>query len=282
MMRRLFLAVKCLKLRLPINLIKNIGHFVSTQPSQINDSLSLLPQVKVILVGTTHPGNIGSVARAMKTMGLSDLVLVDPQTEIDEKSQALAAGAKDLLETVTIESTLEEAVKDCGLVIGTSARSRTLPWPMLDPRESGIKLISEASQYPVAVVFGRENSGLTNEELQLCQYHVCIPANPEYSSLNLAMAVQTLCYEIRMAALAGVKETEEEYPLSDNMEGFYQHLEETLSQIGFIIKAHPGQVMTKLRRLYNRARPETIELNILRGILTATQRGRIDSDNESK
>ncbi|MGB0835428.1 MAG: tRNA (cytosine(32)/uridine(32)-2'-O)-methyltransferase TrmJ [Psychrobium sp.] len=255
---------------------------MSTQPTQINDSLSLLPQVKVILVGTTHPGNIGSVARAMKTMGLSDLVLVDPQTEIDEKSQALAAGAKDLLETVTIESTLEEAVKDCGLVIGTSARSRTLPWPMLDPRESGIKLIGEASKYPVAVVFGRENSGLTNEELQLCQYHVCIPANPEYSSLNLAMAVQTLCYEIRMAALAGVKETEEEYPLSDNMEGFYQHLEETLSQIGFIIKAHPGQVMTKLRRLYNRARPETIELNILRGILTATQRGRIDSDKESK
>lgn len=282
MMRRLFLAVKCLTLGLPTNLIKNIGRFVSTQPTQFNDSLSLLPQVKVILVGTTHPGNIGSVARAMKTMGLSDLVLVDPQTAIDEKSQALAAGAKDLLETVTIESTLEEAVKDCGLVIGTSARSRTLPWPMLDPRESGIKLISEASKYPVAVVFGRENSGLTNEELQLCQYHVCIPANPEYSSLNLAMAVQTLCYEIRMAALSGVKETEEEYPLSDNMEGFYQHLEETLSQIGFIIKAHPGQVMTKLRRLYNRARPEAIELNILRGILTATQRGRIDSDNESK
>lgn len=258
------------------------GCFVSMQMSDINNSLSLLPKVKVILVGTTHPGNIGSVARAMKTMGLSDLVLVDPQTAIDEKSQALAAGAKDLLETVTIQSTLEEAVKDCGLVIGTSARSRTLPWPMLDPRESGLKLISEAHNYPVAVVFGRENSGLTNEELQLCQYHVCIPANPDYSSLNLAMAVQTLCYEIRMAALAGVKETEEDYPLSDNMEGFYQHLEETLSQIGFIIKAHPGQVMTKLRRLYNRARPEAVELNILRGILTATQRGRIDSDNESK
>lgn len=253
----------------------------------VDSSMALLPKVKVILVGTTHPGNIGSVARAMKTMGLSDLVLVDPQTEIDEKSQALAAGAKDLLESVTIEATLEDAVKDCGLVIGTSARSRTLPWPMLDPRESGIKLIQEAPNYPVALVFGRENSGLSNDELQLCQYHVCIPANPDYSSLNLAMAVQTLCYEVRMAALAGVGPVvndvpEEQYPSSENMEGFYQHLEESLNQIGFIIKAHPGQVMTKLRRMYNRARPEIVELNILRGILTATQRGRIDTDNDSK
>lgn len=255
-----------------------------------SDSLSLLPNVKVILVGTTHPGNIGSVARAMKTMGLSDLVLVDPQTDIDEKSYALAAGAKDLLDAVTIKPTLEEAVSDCGLVIGTSARSRTLPWPMLDPRQSGEKLIQEVSEYPVAVVFGRENSGLSNDELQLCQYHVCIPANPEYSSLNLAMAVQTLTYEIRMAALATVETTEivdkEEYPSSENLQGFYQHLEETLTQIGFIIKAHPGQIMVKLRRLYNRARPEVAELNILRGILTATQRGRIEKniedDNQNK
>lgn len=263
---------------------------MSNQPSELSDantSLALLPNVKVILVGTTHPGNIGSVARAMKTMGLSDLVLVDPQTEIDEKSQALAAGAKDLLATATIEKTLEDAVKDCGLVIGTSARSRTLPWPMLDPRQSGEKLISEANDYPVAIVFGRENSGLSNDELQLCQYHVCIPANPEYSSLNLAMAVQTLCYEVRMAALAGVDTmsvdaSEEPYPSSENMEGFYRHLEETLNEIGFIIKAHPGQVMTKLRRLYNRARPENVELNILRGILTATQRGRISKDEQQK
>lgn len=253
---------------------------MSDQILDKTDSLALLPKVKVILVGTTHPGNIGSVARAMKTMGLSDLVLVDPQTEIDEKSYALAAGAKDLLDAITIKSTLEEAVSDCGLVIGTSARSRTLPWPMLDPRQSGQKLIQEVSEYPVAVVFGRENSGLSNDELQLCQYHVCIPANPEYSSLNLAMAVQTLTYEIRMAALANVESEHEidkqEYPPSENLEGFYHHLEETLNDIGFIIKAHPGQIMAKLRRLYNRARPEVAELNILRGILTATQRGRIE------
>jgi len=243
-------------------------------PNQSN-----LDQVKVILVGTSHPGNIGSVARAMKTMGLSQLILVDPQTEIDDKSVALAAGAADILKQAVIKPTLAQAIEDCGLVIGASARSRTLPWPMLDPRQTGLKLISEVPNYPVAVVFGRENSGLSNEELQQCQYHVCIPANPEYSSLNLAMAVQTICYEIRMAWLnqtTAVTSTETElqqYPSSAQMNGFFDHLENTLNDIGFIVKAHPGQIMSKLRRLYNRARPEEVELNILRGILTATQRG---------
>lgn len=242
-----------------------------------------LKQVKVVLVGTTHPGNIGSVARAMKTMGLSQLILVDPQTEIDEKSVALAAGAADILDNAIIVDTLEQGVADCGLVIGASARSRTLPWPMLDPRQTGEKLISELPNYPVAVVFGRENSGLSNDELQLCQYHVCIPANPEYSSLNLAMAVQTICYEIRMAWLTQqpeVTEIEQQYPSSAQMTGFFDHLERTLNDIGFIVKAHPGQVMNKLRRLYNRARPEEVELNILRGILTATQRGPVDKRNK--
>ncbi len=233
---------------------------------------ALLPKVKVVLVGTTHSGNIGSVARAMKTMGLIDLVLVDPQTEIDDKSNALASGARDVLANARIVGTLEEAVASCGLVVGSSARSRTLPWPMLEPRECGVKLISEVSTHPVAVVFGRENSGLTNEELQLCHYHVCIPANPEYSSLNLAMAVQTVCYEIRMAALSAVEPIVEEYPNIEKLEAYYSHLEQTLLDVDFIIKAHPGQVMTKLRRLFNRARPEEVELNILRGILTATQK----------
>ena len=235
-----------------------------------------LDQVKVVLVGTTHPGNIGSVARAMKTMGLSQLVLVDPQTKIDGKSIALAAGASDILANVTIFNTLSEAVSNCGLVVGASARSRTLPWPMLDPRQCGAKLIAELPKYPVALVFGRENSGLSNDELQLCQFHVCIPANPEYSSLNLAMAVQTICYEVRMAWLGEVNEIQEQYPLSERLEGFYQHLEQALTKIGFINKSHPGQVMTKLRRLYNRARPEDVELNILRGILTAAERDPID------
>jgi len=232
----------------------------------------LLPKVRVVLVGTTHSGNIGSVARAMKTMGLVDLVLVDPQAAIDDKSNALASGARDVLANARIVDTLEQAVANCGLVVGSSARSRTLPWPMLDPRECGVKLMSEVTSHPVAVVFGRENSGLSNEELQLCHYHVCIPANPDYSSLNLAMAVQTVCYEIRMAALTKLESIEEQYPDIEKLEAYYTHLEQTLIDVDFIIKAHPGQVMTKLRRLFNRARPEEVELNILRGMLTATQR----------
>ena len=237
----------------------------------------LLHNIKVVLVGTSHPGNIGSVARAMKTMGLSQLILVDPQTPINDKSFALAAGAIDILNNAVIVDTLAQGVADCGLVIGASARSRTLPWPMLDPRQTGVKMISEVTDYPVAVVFGRENSGLSNDELQMCQFHVCIPANPEYSSLNLAMAVQTICYEIRMSYLAQAPAEEtspaQQYPSSEQLNSFYQHLEDTLNDIEFINKAHPGLVMNKLRRLYNRARPEEVELNILRGILTATQRG---------
>ncbi|WP_252729075.1 tRNA (cytosine(32)/uridine(32)-2'-O)-methyltransferase TrmJ [Aliiglaciecola lipolytica] len=235
---------------------------------------SVLAKVRVVLVNTSHTGNIGSTARAMKTMGLSQLVLVDPIDKPDGKASALAAGAGDVLANAKIVSTLEEAVKDCGLVVGTSARSRTLSWPMLEPRGCGEKLISEVEKYPVALVFGRENNGLSNEELQQCHFHVCIPANPEYSSLNLAAAVQTLCYEIRMAYLnkSRIEDEPNEYPLADDLERFYSHLEQTLSKTNFIIPQHPGMVMTKLRRLFNRARPETQELNILRGILASVDK----------
>jgi len=238
----------------------------------------LLNEVRVVLVNTSHNGNVGSAARAMKTMGLSKLYLVDPVNEIDSHASALAAGATDVLGNAVVVNTLEEAIADCSLVIGTSARSRTLSWPMVEPRECGEKMVEGAKSGPVALVFGRENSGLSNEELQLCHYHVCIPANPEYSSLNLAMAVQTLCYEVRMSYLASQKSVnsidpaivdESIYPSSKQMELFYEHLETTLNETGFIVKQHPGIVMTKLRRLFNRARPEEIELNILRGILSS-------------
>ena len=204
-------------------------------------------------------------------MGLSQLILVDPVSPPDGKSSALAAGAGDVLANAQIVSTLEEAIADCGLVIGTSARSRTNPTPTLWPRECGVKLIQEVSDYPVALVFGRENNGLSNDELKLCNFHVCIPANPDYSSLNLAAAVQTLCYEIRMAFLEKDKidSAEQQYPLSQDLERFYVHLEESLTRTGFIVKNHPGMVMDKLRRLFNRARPESLELNILRGILSS-------------
>lgn len=234
----------------------------------------MLENIRIVLVNTSHTGNIGSAARAMKTMGLSNLYLVDPEQAPDGKASALAAGAGDVLGNAKTVATLEEAVADCGLVVGTSARSRTHSWPMLEPRECGEKLIQEVSEYPVALVFGRENNGLTNEELQQCHFHVCIPANPDYSSLNLAMAVQTLSYEVRMAYLATDKQApvESEYPLNEDLERFYTHLESTLTDTGFIVKNHPGIVMTKLRRLFNRARPEAQELNILRGILSSVDK----------
>jgi len=236
----------------------------------------MLDQIRIILVGTTHTGNIGSVASAMKTMGLSQLWLVAPKEAPDGQAYALAAGASDILAKATIVDRLEDAIADCGLVVGTSARSRTLPWPMLDPRSCAQKAVVEAKDKPVAIIFGRENSGLSNEELQLCNHHLCIAANPEYSSLNLAMAVQVLTYEVRMAALAELEQptpvSEVVYPSADQMDKFYVHLEQTLNETGFIIQQHPGIVMTKLRRLFTRARPEDAELNILRGVLTSIQR----------
>ncbi|KZN66147.1 tRNA methyltransferase [Pseudoalteromonas luteoviolacea CPMOR-1] len=235
-----------------------------------------LQDIRIVLVNTSHSGNIGSVARAMKTMGFSKLYLVDPACEVDSHASALAAGATDVLgDAVTVDK-LEDAIADCSLVIGTSARSRTLSWPMVDPRECAQKLVTESNDGPVALVFGRENSGLTNEELQLCNYHVCIPANPDYSSLNLAMAVQTLTYETRMTFLdtqdAKPEEDDTKYPTSEQMALFYEHLESTLNDTGFIVKQHPGMVMTKLKRLFNRARPEDQELNILRGILSSVNK----------
>ena len=231
----------------------------------------MLDNIRIILVNTSHTGNIGSTARAMKTMGLSKLWLVDPVQEPDSHSSALAAGATDVLGNARIVKTLDEAIAGCRLVVATSARSRTLSWPVMDPRDSGLKLVEEAQTGEVALIFGRENNGLSNDELQKAHFHAVIPANPDYSSLNLAAAVQTLCYEIRMAHLASteIKSADEPYPLVEDLERFYTHLEGTLSKTDFIVKNHPGQVMAKLRRLFNRARPETQELNILRGILSS-------------
>ncbi|MBM7038596.1 tRNA (cytosine(32)/uridine(32)-2'-O)-methyltransferase TrmJ [Vibrio ulleungensis] len=236
----------------------------------------MLNKVRVVLVGTSHSGNIGSAARAMKVMGLEQLVLVDPQCEVDEQTLALASGAGDVATNAKIVATLEEAVADCELVFGTSARSRNLNWPFVEPRECGQKAIEQALTGNVAVVFGRERTGLTNEELQLCQYHLGIPANPEYSSLNLAMAVQTVSYEIRMAFLehqrSAYKEQVQEYPRHKELEMFYEHLEKVLIDTQFLSQKQPTLVMNKLRRLFNRARPELQELNILRGILTSIEK----------
>ena len=239
----------------------------------------MLQNIRIVLVETSHTGNMGSVARAMKTMGLSNLYLVNPLLKPDSQAISLAAGASDLIGNATIVDTLDEAISGCSLVVGTSARSRSLPWPMLDARECGMKSVEEGQQAPVALVFGRERVGLTNDELQKCHYHVAIPANPDYSSLNLAMAVQIIAYEVRMAWLASEQspvapQTEESpYPLVDDLERFYQHMEGMMLESGFIRQGNPSQVMSKLRRLFTRARPERDELNILRGMLSSFQKG---------
>lgn len=239
--------------------------------------MSYLDNIKIVLVETSHTGNMGSAARAMKTMGLTNLCLVNPVIKPDSQSISLAAGASDIIKQAQIFSSLEAAVADCSLVIGTSARPRSLQWPNLTPKECGDKIIAEACRHAqVALVFGRERVGLTNDELQKCHFHVSIPANPDYSSLNLAMSVQVLSYEIRMSLLsvqeASIKLDEQdinEYPKDEDIERFYHHLEQTLLQTGFINPHHPGQIMGRLRRLFTRARIEQQELNILRGILTS-------------
>ncbi|THB82835.1 tRNA (cytosine(32)/uridine(32)-2'-O)-methyltransferase TrmJ [Pantoea allii] len=239
----------------------------------------MLQNIRIVLVETSHTGNMGSVARAMKTMGLTNLFLVNPLVKPDSQAISLAAGASDVIGDAKIVDSLDEAIAGCSLVVGTSARSRSLPWPMLDARECGVKSVEEGQQAPVALVFGRERVGLTNEELQKCHYHVAIQANPDYSSLNLAMAVQIIAYEVRMAwlqsqeqASTAPKYEESPYPLVDDLERFYQHMEQMMLNSGFIREANPGQVMSKLRRLYTRARPERDELNILRGMLSSFEK----------
>ncbi|AOE38773.1 tRNA (cytosine(32)/uridine(32)-2'-O)-methyltransferase TrmJ [Pantoea agglomerans] len=243
----------------------------------------MLQNIRIVLVETSHTGNMGSVARAMKTMGLTNLYLVNPLVKPDSQAISLAAGASDVIGDAKIVDSLDEAIAGCSLVVGTSARSRSLPWPMLDARECGVKSVEEGQQAPVALVFGRERVGLTNDELQKCHYHVAIQANPEYSSLNLAMAVQIIAYEVRMAWLQAQEQAspppqyeESPYPLVDDLERFYQHMEQMMLNSGFIREASPGQVMSKLRRLYTRARPERDELNILRGMLSSFEKRKND------
>ncbi|MCO6524208.1 MAG: tRNA (cytosine(32)/uridine(32)-2'-O)-methyltransferase TrmJ [Candidatus Schmidhempelia sp.] len=253
------------------------------------NNFSPLNHVRIVLVETSHTGNMGSAARAMKTMGMSHLYLVNPIVKPDSQAISLAAGASDIIKNATITTSLEEAVADCRLIIGASARSRSLQWPILESRACGEKIIDEAYEGHVALVFGRERVGLTNEELQKCHYHVAISANPEYSSLNLAMSVQVLTYEIRMAMLARSSQSEHiipqekmiEYPSAKDLERFYQHLEKTLIDTQFIKANHPGQVINRLRRLYTRARPEVQELNILRGILSSIDRQLADKSPKS-
>jgi tRNA/rRNA methyltransferase/tRNA (cytidine32/uridine32-2'-O)-methyltransferase len=246
----------------------------------------MLERLRTVLIGTSHPGNIGGVARAMHNMGLADLALVAPRGEtITQDSISRASGADHLLHSARHSQTLDEAVADCTFVVGASARSRTLSWPMLSPRELARRLPEECrhDNARVALVFGREDSGLTNDELHRCHAHVHIPTNADFSSLNLAAAVQVVAYECRVAWLeqqttpadaAGASDKNEEVNLASHadLERYFTHLEHTLTAIEFHDPDKPRQLMARLRRLYLRAHPEQLELNILRGILTATDK----------
>lgn len=229
--------------------------------------------LKIILVNTTHPGNIGSVARAMKTMGLSQLTLVNPKHFPHPEAEAMSAKADDILQHAKVVATLDEAIQDCILIVGASARLRSLPLDTFTPHSIAPRLVQMATQQSVAIVFGREATGLTNDELDKCHCLIHIPSDPNFSSLNLAQAVQIVCYELRMASAfiaEGISEKEDDYATQEECEGFFRHLEETLWKIEFIRPSNPREVMRKLRRLYGRVRLKKEEINILRGILTAT------------
>ncbi|MBR9869599.1 MAG: tRNA (cytosine(32)/uridine(32)-2'-O)-methyltransferase TrmJ [Gammaproteobacteria bacterium] len=252
-----------------------------------NDSFN--DQIRIVLVETSHSGNIGAVARAMKNMGLGNLWLVNPASFPDETSYARSAGASDVLDRAHVVSSLDEAVADCVMVMGTSARGRKVPWPVIPPPDAAATAVQQAESGKVALVFGRENHGLSNEELQRCHYHIHIPSNPDYSSLNLAMAVQVICYELRMFYLKSLEEGESRPYLqpmvapgdegwdsppatAGEVEGFFGHFEQTLVDVNFHRRDNPRHLIARMRRLFQRARMDQMEVNILRGVLSSIQK----------
>ena len=231
--------------------------------------------IRIILVGTTHPGNIGACARAMKNMGITDLALVAPHHFPHKEATARATGAVDVLENATVVDSLEEAIEDCVYVAGASARSRSINWPSMDAHDCAARLMVESHHGTVAAVFGPEQSGLSNDHLDHCHTLLTIPTDPGFSSLNLAMAVQVLTYELRAARIAvKPEEYEPDGPLatSDELEHFYGHLEQVLTDVQFLDPDNPRHLMRRLRRLFIRAKPDQNEVNILRGILSAVEK----------
>ena len=238
--------------------------------------MNTIPHIKIVLVNTSHPGNIGATARAMKNMGLTRLALVNPMEFPSGVAVGRAASALDVLERAEVVNTLGEAIADCALVIGSSARSRSLPWPMLTPEQSAAKLIKESQSAKVALVFGREDSGSITRSYSFAIFTYRSRRAPEYSSLNLAAAVMVLCYEIRRAVLRDEEaddKAEDEYwdqerATVEQVEYFYEHLERVLVEIDFHDPDNPRQLMQRMRRLFGRVRIDAMEMNILRGILT--------------
>jgi tRNA (cytidine32/uridine32-2'-O)-methyltransferase len=239
----------------------------------------MLENTRIVLVNTSHPGNIGAAARAMKNMGLSRLYLVSPKEHPTYEAYSRAAGANDVLGDAVVTDSLAEALKGCVWVAGTSARERAVHWSLYDPRECAGQCIEKSQQGDIAIVFGRERTGLTNEELEMCNGLVHIPTSPSYNSLNVAAAVQVLCYEIRMAflsaspaALIKSKTSKEDMPAtSDQLEGMYQHMYQMMEDIRFFGRTNPEVIMRRLKSLFNRAQITRREVAILRGIFSAAQ-----------
>ena len=238
----------------------------------LTDSLN---SVKIVLVGTTHPGNIGAAARAMKNMGIKSLSLVQPKEFPSDVAIYRSKAAKDILEHAQVFNNLEEAISDCELVIGTSARGRKVPWPILNPKEAAEEVSRSSSHHKIAIIFGREDRGLTNEELGLCNLHVNIPTDPDYSSLNLAQAVQILVYEIRQAIL-GEQEDKDYWDVelanNDQTELLINHMDELMQQVEFYDVDNPRKLLLRVRRFFKRSRIDVMETNIFRGLFATIQK----------
>ena len=239
----------------------------------LDQKINPLNSVRIILVETSHPGNVGAVARAMKTMGLTNLILVnpkDPKVNFNPEAIAMASNAIDVLEAAQIVASLELAIADCHYILGTSARRRYLDWPLMTPREASAQVVNYVeSKMQVAILFGRERNGLENYELERCHAHVYIPANPEYSSLNLAQAVQLVAYEMRLALLSEAEfayTPKDPLALPGQLEGFYTAVEEVLLKIKFLDPKAPRKLMPRLKRLFQRFCLEEVEVKMLRGI----------------
>lgn len=233
--------------------------------------MSVLTNIRIVLCQPSHPGNIGAAARAAKTMGIKQLYLVNPQRFPHAEASALASGAQDLLDNAVVCSDLSEAIADCTLAVGLTARGRDLSVPLRTIREAALQIIKEATVGKIAMVFGTEMSGLTNQELGKCQLLARIPSNPDSSSLNLAAAVQVVCYELRIHALEETYSENHSHDAAtlDEVEGFYQHLEQAMIKTEFLNPEQPKRLMLRLRRLFSRTRLEKEEVNILRGILSS-------------
>ena len=259
----------------------------------------MLENLRIVMVETSHPGNIGAAARAMFTMGIRDLRLVRPARFPDEEAWSRATGpARSVLDQARVHTTLADAIADTTLVAGASARSRSLPWPSLAPAELATMVASRDSNTTTAILFGREDRGLTNEELQACHFHVAIPANPDYGVLNVAAAIQVICYEMRLACLADVNDStpvlrsrrhtlalpaqawDSPQATAAQVEALLAHLERVISASGFLDKDNPAQVMPRLRRFFLRARPDQMEAGILRGVLSSLERHLPDTSGD--